>query len=127
MQASMVLAVALATGLLGPFRVVAVAAPACLGGRFLVDLPRPSPRSPPRTWPPSHQRSSRRRFLPIARRLGYAAQFNAGFPQPRSATESITPRPPASLGSGKPPTSSVNLRPLWGLFPGPECPMRDAG
>ena len=35
----MVLAVALATGLLGSFRVVAEAAPACLGGRFLVEGP----------------------------------------------------------------------------------------
>ena len=39
MKASMVLAVALATGLLGSFRVVAEAAPACLGGRFLVEGP----------------------------------------------------------------------------------------
>src|SRR5438093_295443 len=39
MKASMVLGVALATGLLGSFRVVAEAAPACLGGRFLVEGP----------------------------------------------------------------------------------------
>src|SRR5437763_1411052 len=39
MKASMVLAVALATGLLGSFRVVAEAAPACLGSRFLVEGP----------------------------------------------------------------------------------------
>src|SRR5438445_5485590 len=39
MKASMVLAVALATGLLGSFRVVAEAAPACRGGRFLVEGP----------------------------------------------------------------------------------------
>src|SRR5438876_40075 len=39
MKASMVLAAALATGLLGSFRVVAEAAPACRGGRFLVEGP----------------------------------------------------------------------------------------
>src|SRR5438067_2862242 len=39
MKASMVLAVGLATGLLGSFRVVAEAAPACRGGRFLVRGP----------------------------------------------------------------------------------------
>src|SRR2546425_6782993 len=39
MKASVVLAVALATGLLGSFRVVAEAAPACRGGRFLVEGP----------------------------------------------------------------------------------------
>src|SRR5437667_7100630 len=39
MKASMVLAVALATGLLGSFRAVAEAAPACVGGRFLVEGP----------------------------------------------------------------------------------------
>src|SRR5438067_2076057 len=39
MKASMVLAVGLATGLLGSFRVVAEAAPACRGGRFLVEGP----------------------------------------------------------------------------------------
>src|SRR5213080_2551532 len=39
MKASMVLAVALATGLLGSFLVVADAAPACRGGRFLVEGP----------------------------------------------------------------------------------------
>ena len=39
MKAWMVLGVALATGLLGSFRVVAEAAPACLGGRFLVEGP----------------------------------------------------------------------------------------
>src|SRR5207245_11653681 len=39
MKASMVLCVALAAGLLGSFRVVAEAAPACLGGRFLVEGP----------------------------------------------------------------------------------------
>src|SRR5712692_3032840 len=50
--------------------------------------------------PAAHPPSSRRRILPIACRLGYAAQFNAGFPQPRSATRSITRRPCASLGSG---------------------------
>ena len=33
-------------------------------------------------------------------------RFNLRF---RSATESITPRPPPSLGSGKPPTSYVNF------------------
>src|SRR5882724_12486118 len=38
MKASMV-AVALATGVLGSFRVVAEAAPACRGGRFLVEGP----------------------------------------------------------------------------------------
>src|SRR5437879_7087426 len=39
MKAWMVLGVALATGLLGSFRVVAEAAPACRGGRFLVEGP----------------------------------------------------------------------------------------
>src|SRR5438046_4084478 len=39
MKASIVLAAALATGLLGSFRVVAEAAPACRGGRFLVEGP----------------------------------------------------------------------------------------
>src|SRR3989449_9673577 len=39
MKASMVLAAALATGLLGSFRVVAEAAAACRGGRFFVEGP----------------------------------------------------------------------------------------
>src|SRR5438552_11899228 len=50
MKASMVLGVALATGLLGSFRVVAEAAPACLGGRFLVEgqpLIRATPNGEP--------------------------------------------------------------------------------
>src|SRR5207253_4257288 len=88
---------------------------------------RRSPRAPLRRSRPSHQRSCRRRFLPIASASGSRLSSTPVFRSLAPRSSRFTPQLPASLGSGKPPTSSVNFGPLSELCSQPVCAFHAEG